>query len=139
MIRFSTSRPCRQGSVCSDPHADLYSSCPQVESTFCSPTVGSRQRQPEPKTWTLLLGRTLSIPTSRVSSWTTLSMPSDWPDLTDTFPFRTSATFLCARQAFRIMKQQQGGRIIINGSISAHVPRPDSVACESGRQHPLRE
>src|ERR671931_50502 len=38
--------------------------------------------------------------------------------------------FLCAQQAFRAMKDQQptGGRIINNGSISAHVPRPYAVA-----------
>ena len=38
--------------------------------------------------------------------------------------------FLCARAAFRIMRAQdpQGGRIINNGSISAHAPRPHSVA-----------
>ena len=37
--------------------------------------------------------------------------------------------FLCARAAFRIMAEQQprGGRIINNGSISAHVPRPQAV------------
>lgn len=37
--------------------------------------------------------------------------------------------FLCAREAFRIMRNQspQGGRIINNGSIAAHVPRPNSV------------
>lgn len=37
--------------------------------------------------------------------------------------------FLCARAAFRQMRQQnpQGGRIINNGSISAHSPRPGSV------------
>ena len=38
--------------------------------------------------------------------------------------------FYCLSQAFRIMKSQvpQGGRIINNGSISAHVPRPSSIA-----------
>jgi NAD(P)-dependent dehydrogenase (short-subunit alcohol dehydrogenase family) len=38
--------------------------------------------------------------------------------------------FLCTRAAFRLMKDQdpQGGRIINNGSISAHVPRPRSIA-----------
>lgn len=38
--------------------------------------------------------------------------------------------FLCLRQAFRVMKSQnpRGGRIINNGSISASVPRPNSVA-----------
>ncbi|MFN0161286.1 MAG: SDR family oxidoreductase [Burkholderiales bacterium] len=38
--------------------------------------------------------------------------------------------FLCTREAFKIMKTQtpRGGRIINNGSISAHAPRPGSVA-----------
>nr|WP_318384022.1 SDR family oxidoreductase [uncultured Enterobacter sp.] len=38
--------------------------------------------------------------------------------------------FLCAQGAFRLMKEQtpRGGRIINNGSISAHAPRPDSAA-----------
>ena len=38
--------------------------------------------------------------------------------------------FYCAREAVRLMKNQEprGGRIINNGSISAHVPRPRSVA-----------
>ncbi|GAA2594875.1 SDR family oxidoreductase [Streptomyces axinellae] len=38
--------------------------------------------------------------------------------------------FLCAQGAFRLMKEQQprGGRIINNGSLSAHTPRPDSAA-----------
>jgi NAD(P)-dependent dehydrogenase (short-subunit alcohol dehydrogenase family) len=37
--------------------------------------------------------------------------------------------FLCTQEAFRIMKSQQprGGRIINNGSISAHTPRPNSA------------
>ena len=37
--------------------------------------------------------------------------------------------FLCAREAFGLMKAQapQGGRIINNGSISAHAPRPNSA------------
>jgi NAD(P)-dependent dehydrogenase (short-subunit alcohol dehydrogenase family) len=41
--------------------------------------------------------------------------------------------FLCARAAFRQMRTQspQGGRIINNGSISAHAPRPGSVAYTS--------
>ena len=43
------------------------------------------------------------------------------------------ATFLCAQEAIRIMKAQEpkGGRIINNGSISAHSPRPMSVAYTS--------
>ena len=41
-----------------------------------------------------------------------------------------TGAFLCTRAAFRLMKDQdpQGGRIINNGSISAHVPRPRSIA-----------
>lgn len=40
-----------------------------------------------------------------------------------------TGAFLCTQQAFRIMKSQQpmGGRIINNGSISAHAPRPNSA------------
>ncbi len=39
-------------------------------------------------------------------------------------------SFLCAQAAFRAMRTQdpQGGRIINNGSVSAHVPRPRSIA-----------
>lgn len=41
-----------------------------------------------------------------------------------------TGAFLCTREAFRVMRAQQpnGGRIINNGSISAQVPRPRSVA-----------
>ena len=41
-----------------------------------------------------------------------------------------TGAFLCAREAFRIMRDQEpgGGRIINNGSISAHAPRPGSAA-----------
>ncbi len=41
-----------------------------------------------------------------------------------------TGAFLCTREAFRVMRQQrpQGGRIINNGSISAHAPRPRSIA-----------
>ena len=40
-----------------------------------------------------------------------------------------TGSFLCAQQAIRLMKAQspQGGRIINNGSISAHAPRPNSA------------
>ena len=40
-----------------------------------------------------------------------------------------TGTFLCTQAAFRVMRDQQprGGRIINNGSISAHVPRPRSA------------
>lgn len=41
-----------------------------------------------------------------------------------------NGVFWCTREAFRVMKAQtpQGGRIINNGSISAHTPRPYSIA-----------
>ena len=41
-----------------------------------------------------------------------------------------TGAFLCTRAAFRIMRDQspRGGRIINNGSISAHSPRPRSIA-----------
>ena len=44
-----------------------------------------------------------------------------------------TGAFLCTQQAFRLMKAQspRGGRIINNGSISAHAPRPNSVAYTS--------
>jgi NAD(P)-dependent dehydrogenase (short-subunit alcohol dehydrogenase family) len=49
-----------------------------------------------------------------------------WKTLVDT---NLTGMFLCAQEAFRTMKSQEprGGRIINNGSISAHVPRPDSA------------
>jgi NAD(P)-dependent dehydrogenase (short-subunit alcohol dehydrogenase family) len=49
-----------------------------------------------------------------------------WRTVVDT---NLTGVFLCTQQAFRIMKSQQprGGRIINNGSISAHVPRPNSA------------
>jgi NAD(P)-dependent dehydrogenase (short-subunit alcohol dehydrogenase family) len=50
----------------------------------------------------------------------------EWRTVLDTC---VTGTFLCTQHAFRIMKQQnpRGGRIINNGSISAHVPRPNSA------------
>jgi NAD(P)-dependent dehydrogenase (short-subunit alcohol dehydrogenase family) len=41
-----------------------------------------------------------------------------------------TGAFLCTREAFRVMRSQdpRGGRIINNGSISAHTPRPRSIA-----------
>lgn len=51
----------------------------------------------------------------------------DWQAVVDT---NLTGLFLCTQGAIRIMKDQrpQGGRIVNNGSISAHVPRPGSVA-----------
>ena len=39
-----------------------------------------------------------------------------------------TGAFLCAREAFKVMKVQGGGRIINNGSVSSTVPRPHAVA-----------
>jgi NAD(P)-dependent dehydrogenase (short-subunit alcohol dehydrogenase family) len=52
--------------------------------------------------------------------------PEQWRAVVDV---NLTGAFLCTREAFRIMKAQQprGGRIINNGSISAHSPRPDSA------------
>ncbi|MCW1931787.1 SDR family oxidoreductase [Pararhodobacter zhoushanensis] len=52
---------------------------------------------------------------------------ADWRGMVDV---NLTGMFLCARAAFRQMRAQdpQGGRIINNGSISAHAPRPGSVA-----------
>ena len=51
----------------------------------------------------------------------------DWKRVVDT---NLNGMFYCIQQAFRVMKAQQpmGGRIINNGSISAHAPRPGSIA-----------
>jgi len=49
-----------------------------------------------------------------------------WREVLDT---NLTGAFLCTQQAFRVMKGQtpRGGRIINNGSISAHVPRANSA------------
>jgi NAD(P)-dependent dehydrogenase (short-subunit alcohol dehydrogenase family) len=53
--------------------------------------------------------------------------PADWQAVVDT---NLTGAFLCARAAFARFKRQEppGGRIINNGSISAHVPRPRQAA-----------
>ena len=54
----------------------------------------------------------------------------DWQRVLD---INLTGSFLCAQAAFALMLKQdpKGGRIINNGSISAHVPRPNSVAYTS--------
>ena len=49
-----------------------------------------------------------------------------WKAVVDT---NLTGSFLCTQEAFKIMKSQdpRGGRIINNGSISAHTPRPNSA------------
>lgn len=51
----------------------------------------------------------------------------DWQRVIDT---NVTGVFLIARGAFGLMRRQnpQGGRIINNGSVSAHVPRPNAIA-----------
>ncbi|MBT0670210.1 SDR family oxidoreductase [Novosphingobium profundi] len=52
---------------------------------------------------------------------------ADWQRTIDT---NLTGAFLCLQAAFRVMKAQspRGGRIINNGSISAHAPRPNAIA-----------
>ena len=52
---------------------------------------------------------------------------AQWKNVVD---INLNGVFYCIQEAFRVMKAQspQGGRIINNGSISAHAPRPNSIA-----------
>jgi len=52
--------------------------------------------------------------------------PQQWLDVVGV---NLNGAFFCTREAFKIMKDQdpRGGRIINNGSISAHAPRPNSA------------
>jgi NAD(P)-dependent dehydrogenase (short-subunit alcohol dehydrogenase family) len=52
--------------------------------------------------------------------------PQQWLDVVGV---NLNAAFFCTQEAFKIMKDQdpRGGRIINNGSISAHAPRPNSA------------
>ncbi len=62
-------------------------------------------------------------PPGPFEDWT----PAQWQGVVD---INLNGMFYCIQQAFRTMKAQspQGGRIINNGSISAHTPRPNSMA-----------
>jgi NAD(P)-dependent dehydrogenase (short-subunit alcohol dehydrogenase family) len=65
-----------------------------------------------------------------------ISLPGATPDELDAAAWRRvvdtnlNGAFFCLSQAFRLMREQspQGGRIVNNGSISAHAPRPGSIA-----------
>ncbi|MBL8353028.1 MAG: SDR family oxidoreductase [Burkholderiaceae bacterium] len=65
-----------------------------------------------------------------------VSLPVLTPDQIDAATWRRAVdtnlngAFFCLSQAFKLMREQspQGGRIINNGSISAHAPRPGSIA-----------
>jgi NAD(P)-dependent dehydrogenase (short-subunit alcohol dehydrogenase family) len=52
-----------------------------------------------------------------------------WEQWKSVVDINLTGAFLCTQEAFRIMKNQnpRGGRIINNGSISAHAPRPNSA------------
>ncbi len=56
----------------------------------------------------------------------------EWKSVID---INLTGSFLCTREAFRVMKMQDpmGGRIINNGSLSAHVPRPNSAPYTSSK------
>jgi NAD(P)-dependent dehydrogenase (short-subunit alcohol dehydrogenase family) len=60
---------------------------------------------------------------------------ADWQRVVDT---NLTGAFLCAQHAVRMMKGQdpRGGRIINNGSISAHTPRPGSI-CYTATKHAM--
>jgi NAD(P)-dependent dehydrogenase (short-subunit alcohol dehydrogenase family) len=64
-----------------------------------------------------------NVPTTNFGDFT-------WEQWTSVVAVNLNGMFLCANAAFRMMRDQspRGGRIINNGSISAHVPRPGSVA-----------
>ena len=53
-----------------------------------------------------------------------------WRQIIDT---NLTGTFLCAREALRMMKPQKRGRIINIGSISAYSPRPNSIGYTSSK------
>jgi NAD(P)-dependent dehydrogenase (short-subunit alcohol dehydrogenase family) len=65
----------------------------------------------------------ISLPTTLPGDVTA----SEWRRVVDT---NLNGAFYCLSSAFRLMQNQspRGGRIINNGSISAHVPRPGSIA-----------
>ena len=62
--------------------------------------------------------------------------PEQWQMVVDV---NLTGSFLCAREAFAMMRAQdpQGGRIINNGSISSQVPRPGSAAYTATKQQSL--
>ncbi len=68
----------------------------------------------------------VSNPPGPFEDWT----PEQWKGVVD---INLNGMFYCVQQAFRTMKAQspRGGRIINNGSISAHAPRPNSAAYTS--------
>jgi NAD(P)-dependent dehydrogenase (short-subunit alcohol dehydrogenase family) len=68
----------------------------------------------------------INVPTTNFGDMT-------WDQWRSVVDVNLHGMFLCANAAFRMMREQspQGGRIINNGSISAHAPRPGSAAYTS--------
>ncbi|MBV8397991.1 MAG: SDR family oxidoreductase [Acetobacteraceae bacterium] len=68
----------------------------------------------------------INVPTTNFGDMT-------WDQWRSVVDVNLNGMFLCANAAFRMMREQnpRGGRIINNGSISAHAPRPGSVAYTS--------
>ena len=68
----------------------------------------------------------INVPTTNFGDMT-------WDQWRSVVDVNLNGMFLCANAAFRMMREQnpRGGRIINNGSISAHAPRPGSAAYTS--------
>jgi NAD(P)-dependent dehydrogenase (short-subunit alcohol dehydrogenase family) len=82
---------------------------------------------PVPK-WQHTLAFDLTMGTWNVALENTFTQ--GWMESAAVVNTNLTGAFLCTQQAFRMMKEQvpMGGRIINNGSISAHAPRPGSIA-----------
>ncbi len=116
----------------SEPLEDTSNSCRNVR-CLCVPADISKEEQVRSVFQTLdqefgrldLLFNNAGIGTPPVHvSELTLK---DWNDCVS---INLTGTFLCAKSAFKQMRSQhpRGGRIINNGSVSAHVPRPKTIA-----------
>jgi NAD(P)-dependent dehydrogenase (short-subunit alcohol dehydrogenase family) len=134
-----------------------------VEAGFNTVLAGRRREQLEETAALAAAGRTLAVPTDvgdpasvdalfataaktfgRIdvlfNNAGTNAPPVPFEDLTfaqwsNVVAVNLSGAFLCAQAAFKQMKAQtpQGGRIINNGSISAHAPRPNSAPYTSSK------
>jgi NAD(P)-dependent dehydrogenase (short-subunit alcohol dehydrogenase family) len=94
----------------------------QWQSVVDSNLIGATPReQITPEQWRSVIDSNLLGPPSLEQI-----TPEKWQSVVD---INLTGTFLCTREAMLIMKNQDpmGGRIINNGSISAHVPRPGSA------------
>jgi NADP-dependent 3-hydroxy acid dehydrogenase YdfG len=93
------------------------------------------------RAWTGAADAVLAVPADVTSAPSVAALFHDeidlagWQAVVDT---NLTGSFLCAQHAVRMMKAQtpQGGRIINNGSISAHTPRPGSI-CYTATKHAI--